>query len=140
VAGNHVRLRYTWTPYGYDPIDLDYQVSIVRTPCHYGGSRPWFRCPRCGCRRAVLYGVASDGRFGCRHCMRLAYASEAESRADRINRRSQKLQSKLGENGEKPKGMRWQTFDRICAQLDTLDQAWGAAALARFGPLIEHYV
>jgi hypothetical protein len=43
--------------------------------------------------------------------MPLAYASEAESRVDRINRRSHKLQSRLGDNGDKPKGMRWRTFD-----------------------------
>jgi hypothetical protein len=61
----------------------------------------------------VLYGVASDGRFGCRHCMQLAYASEAESTADRINRRSHKLEAKL-DDGRKPKWMRWRTFDRIC--------------------------
>jgi hypothetical protein len=67
--------------------------------------------------------------------MRLAYASEAESRVDRINRKSQKLEAKLGDSGEKPKWMRWRTFDRICERLDAADQAWGAEAFARFGPL-----
>ena len=102
VGDGYVRLRYRWTPSGQEPLEFDYQVVVDRMPCHYGGSRPWFVCPRCHSRRAVLYGIASDGRFGCRKCMRLAYASEAESRVVRINRKSHKLESKLGEDGEKP--------------------------------------
>ena len=54
--------------------------------------------------------------------MRLGYASEAESRID--------------QDEEKPKWMRWRTFDRICAQLDATDRAWGLMVLARFGSLI----
>jgi len=68
--------------------------------------------------------------------MRLGYASEAQSRIDRTNRKFHKLQAKLGEDGEKPKWMRWRTFDRICEKLDAADQAWGSIFLARFGSLI----
>jgi hypothetical protein len=68
--------------------------------------------------------------------MRLGYASEADSRIDRINRKFRKLHAKLGEDGEKPKWMRWRTFDRICAQLEAADQAWGTEVLAKFGPLL----
>ena len=56
---------------------------------------------------------------------RLAYASEAESVVDRINRKSRKLDVKLAEDGEKPKWMRWRTFERICEKLDAADQAGG---------------
>ncbi len=52
---------------------VDEPVPLTRTPCTFGGSRPWFRCPSCGRRCAVLYGLA--GRFRCRGCHRLAYAS-----------------------------------------------------------------
>src|ERR1700726_2086714 len=83
-ADDHIRLIYTWTPRGCDPQPFDYPVWIDRTPCRYGGSRPWFRCPRCQWRRAVIYGIASDGRFGCRRCMRLGYASEAEDTIGRL--------------------------------------------------------
>ena len=55
--------------------------------------------------------------------MRLAYACEAESRIDRINRKSHKLEAKLTEDGEKPKWMRWRTYERICARLDDLEGA-----------------
>lgn len=125
----HNRLRLTYVVNG----NLhDYWISLERTPCRYGGSRPWFQCPTCGDRRAVLYGMATVGRFGCRRCMRLAYYSETESRVDRINRRAHRLEAKL-DDGRKPKWMRWRTFRLIWAQLDELDQAWGAEALVRFG-------
>ena len=87
--------------------------------------------------RAVIYGVVSDGKFGCRICMRLGYASEKESPIDRINRKLHKLQAKVGEHGGKPKWMRWRTFDRICAELDKADRAWGLLVTARFGCLID---
>ena len=47
--------------------DQNYPVWLDWTPCHFGGERPWFRCPAMGCGRrvAILYG----GRiFACRHC------------------------------------------------------------------------
>lgn len=130
-----LRLLYQWTPWDGDPVSMDYHVWIERTECYFGGHRSWFRCPRCSLRCAVLYGVASDGKFGCRSCMRLGYSSEAESVVDRINRKSHKLEAKLGEDGEKPKWMRWRTFDRICQQLEAADQAWGAQVLTRLAPL-----
>lgn len=68
--------------------------------------------------------------------MRLGYASEAESRFDRVNRKFHKLQAKLGQNGEKPKWMRWRTFDRLCAQLEAADEAWGVELVARLGSLL----
>jgi len=63
--------------------------------------------------------------------MRLGYASEAESR---IDRKFHKLQARLGEDGEKPKWMRWKRFDRICEQLESAGQAWGVEVLTRFAP------
>jgi len=90
----------------------------------------------------VLYGVANDGKFGCRYCMGLGYSSECETRIDRINRKLQKLQGRLLENDSawlKPKWMRWRTFERICAQLDVADEAWGEEAFARFAPVLLRY-
>jgi len=68
--------------------------------------------------------------------MRLAYAGEAESRVDRINRKLHKLEAKLGVEGQKPKWMRWPTYNRICEKLDAADQVWGAVALSRFSGLL----
>lgn len=132
-----VRLIYTWTPHGSEPIKFDYPVWLSRTPCHYGGTRPWFICPRCGDLRAVIYGIARDGRFGCRDCLRLGYASEAEDVIDRCWRAQRKVEAKLTGEGEKPKAMRQRTFDRLMAKWEVLedrkDEAFviGLASLAR---------
>lgn len=66
-----VRLFYTHTADGGEPIRRDYEVSIERTPCTYGGSRPWFRCLNCGRRSRFLYLTAS--LFICRLCARLTH-------------------------------------------------------------------
>ena len=123
AAEDHARLIYTWTPYGHEPRDFDYPVRIVRTACRYGGNRPWFLCPRCGARRAVIYGSASDGYFGCRGCMQLAYASEAENALGRMWRKQRKLAARLGAEDDtdthppRPKGMHQRTYRRLLEQI-----------------------
>lgn len=98
----------------------DYDVSLERTPCHYGGERVWFRCPavRCGRRVAVLYG----GRiFACRKCYSLAYPSQSESRGDRADRRAWALRERCGDHygclldpfPPRPKGMHERTYHRL---------------------------
>ena len=97
---------------------VEYPITLDRTPCHFGGTRTWFRCPspRCGRRVAILY----KGRFfGCRHCLQLAYASQSERREERLDRKSDKIRRQLGWDGDrrrKPRGMRWRTYDRLQAQ------------------------
>jgi hypothetical protein len=49
------------------------RVGLDRTRCKFGGSRPWFVCPGCRIRRAVLFCVG--GVFRCRVCHDLAYRS-----------------------------------------------------------------
>ena len=121
-AEDHVRLIYMWTPAGGDPQRFDYAVRVERTPCRYDGSRPWFHCPRCNSRRAVIYGIASDGRFGCRRCMCLGYAGEAEDTIDRLWRKLRKLEAKLGENYNRPKGMHRRTYHWIFAQMEEVEE------------------
>lgn len=94
----------------HGPADL--YVSIERTACNYGGSRPWFLCPQCGDRRGMLYD-AGEGVFGCRRCMRLSYASDTEDTFDRLERKRRKVEAKLHEGGEKPKWMRLATFEQL---------------------------
>jgi hypothetical protein len=48
--------------------DIRQVITLDWTPCHYGGQRPWFRCPGCQRRMAVLCGC--DRFFLCRHCYR----------------------------------------------------------------------
>jgi len=72
----------------------------------------------CGRHVTKLYGA---GRlFACRHCYRLAYASQQESAHQRGLLKLQKIRMRLGgslsmldEFPDKPKGMHWRTYDRL---------------------------
>jgi hypothetical protein len=95
-------------------------VALTWTPCNFGGERPWFICPEAGCGRrvAVLYG---PGRyFLCRHCYDLRYESQREDKMHRALHRAQDIRRRLGGSAnmmqpfpEKPKGMHWQTYERL---------------------------
>ncbi len=50
----HVRLIYSVTDREGNKTDYDYQVSLVTTPCNFGGVRYWFACPDCWRRVGVL--------------------------------------------------------------------------------------
>ena len=71
----YVRLIYTVTDREGNKTDYDYQISLVTTPCNFGGVRYWFGCTSCGRRVAVLYLVPGDVYFRCRHCNNLSYHS-----------------------------------------------------------------
>jgi hypothetical protein len=102
-------------------------VRIVRVPCRYGGTRPYFICPgivngtACGRRVTKLY---APGRyFLCRHCYRLAYASQSEDLLNRSVRQANKIKQRLGGNGgmdspfpPRPKGMWRRTYERLREQ------------------------
>ena len=120
-----VTLRYRSRSYGEDWTDVEQRVAIAWTPCRFGGERPWFICSvyangtYCGRQVAKLYDA---GRlFACRHCYRLAYASQQESAHRRGLWKAQKIRMRLGGSAsmldkfpEKPKGMHWQTYERLC--------------------------
>ncbi len=93
----------------------DQHVPLTRTACGFGGDRPWFLCPRCGRRVAVLF-LRGSG-FACRHCQQLTYASRCQDAIDRSWRRQRKLEAKLAPDGGKPKHMHWSTFDRLMDQI-----------------------
>jgi len=128
AAAGHVVLSYKARSNGDEWRDMSYPVQIDRTPCNLGGTRAWFICPTQGCGRrvATLYGGAV---FACRHCHRLAYPSENESRHDRTARRADKLRYRLqwpqcilnGSGGGRPKHMHRLTYHRLeqeCRQLE----------------------
>ncbi len=92
-----------------------HEVGIVRTDCHYGGTRPWLLCPPCGKRVAVLY--LRGGRFICRHCARVVYASQSEDVIGRAWRRQGKLEARLGDHWQRPKGMHRATCSKLLAAI-----------------------
>ncbi len=119
-------------------VPIQERIGLERTPCRYGGSRPWFCCPRCRQRRAVLYSVG--GRFRCRGCHDLAYESTREDVGERARRRADKLRRKLGDTEHglwrrvppKPPRMRWAMYQRLVEEILEAERealaAWTAEA------------
>lgn len=58
--------------------------------------------------------------YVCRHCHKLAYQTQREQAHDRAGSRADTIRKRLGweagilnSNGDKPKGMHWDTFERV---------------------------
>lgn len=106
INTDEIELAYT-----HNSVPKNQMVRIDRTPCHFGNTRPWFRCPFCSRRVGKLY-IASDG-FACRKCYRLTYTSTRMDAIDRSWRRVRNLEAKLADDRAKPKGMHWRTYNRL---------------------------
>jgi hypothetical protein len=100
-------------------------LPVDWTDCHYGGSRPWFTCPRreCGRRVAALYWGSG---FACRHCLGLAYESQYERPLERLARRVVKHRAKLvvrdGLPNQKPVRMHASTYLRLLEAIDDAEE------------------
>jgi hypothetical protein len=95
-----------------------------------GGLRWWFVCPHLNRRVRKLYLPPGGQHFWSRRAYRLAYASQRQTVHDRAMRRARKLCLRLGgdpaadQYPDKPKRMRWTTYNRL---MDNLVAADGAA-------------
>ena len=116
-------LSYNYRRNGDEWQSVEEPVPIVRVPCRFGATRPYFICPgivngvTCSRRVAKLYGPGKY--FLCRHCYPLAYASQSESAWDRALRKTNKIRARLGGGPaqpfpERPKGMWRRTYERLC--------------------------
>ena len=99
-------------------------VTLTSTPCHYGGDRPWFRCPgvvnNVLCDRRVSKLYARSHYFLCRHCSKLTYPSQNVTPEHRAITRSQSIRRQLGGSANllvpfpwKPKNMHWTRYWRL---------------------------
>ena len=122
TEADKITLSYKYRSNNNEWKDESYPVWLDSTSCNYGGNRAWFLCPGKGCDRrvAILYGAAV---FACRHCHQLAYPCQRETAPDRALRRSQHIRKQLCGSANmmepfplKPKGMHWQTFERLSHQ------------------------
>lgn len=136
---DRVILDYRSRSIGGEWRPTEYPVYLEWTGLHYGGRRPWFRCPKEGCGRrvAILFGGSI---FACRHCHRLAYECQRETNDDRAMRRADTIRRRLGWRagiahlaGGKPKGMHWRTFERLKAEHDAFAYASWAGLAERLG-------
>ncbi len=117
--------------------DVEQPIHLLHTCCTYGGTRPWWCCPSCSRRVAVLY--CPGELYACRHCYRLAYESQREDAGDRALRRAQRIRKCLGGSANmtmpfpaKPKGMRWRTYDHLREQAEKQTQRSLLAVAYRF--------
>jgi len=122
VSRGYIALDYTTTRGDNEPRAVHDAVPIAWTGCNYGGERAWFVCPDCEIRRNALYLSPGQTRFRCRACHNLAYATQQMDPHDRHLQHIRALQEQLdGGGGEyvpwsvppKPKGMRWETYQRL---------------------------
>ena len=129
---NHgVRLDYT-VGSGSDCRDASQQITVNSTGCNYGGSRPWFACPVCHRRAAVLF--LRGGRFACRKCQRISYQSQSGSALDRICNRFHQLEARV--EAGKPKWQRWATFNRLLDRYEDVGEQFNGSlgnAIRRLG-------
>ena len=114
--------------------DVQEEIQLDWTTCHYGGRRPWFLCPgrSCGRRAAILYGPGKY--FLCRHCYQLTYATCNMDAGDRAREKVQKIRKRLGGSEclmvpfpERPKGMHIDTYHRLFTEAHEADMASSAA-------------
>ena len=117
----------------------DYKVRLATTCPNYGGKRQWFVCPARGIRTAKLY-LAGGDWFACRQAYGMAYRSQNECIEDRMATRAHRLRRKLnGEPGfempfpDKPKGMHWKTYNKLCDEIDYLEDTSMMSMMQRFG-------
>ena len=137
-------LTYRYRVHGGDWESVRQVVTLDWTPCHYGGTRPWFLSPGCHRRATMLCG---EGKwFLCRYCYELPYGSQQETADDRHYRKVRKIRDRLGISHNltepvwpwnKPKGMHWRTcqlaWDHQAVEaggVQLLDQGFRQALLA----------
>ncbi len=123
--------RYTWgkTPLIIEgnKVLLDEEglltktLTLVEIPCHYGGCRHSVFCPVCNKRVKKLY--LFKLLLGCRHCLKLAYPSQNQTKHMRLYLKRKEVGKKIN-NDEwcKPKWMRWKTFERLRKEYLDLDE------------------
>jgi hypothetical protein len=92
-------------------VDETHLLEVTRTTCHFGGSRPWFRCPACSERAAVLFRLQHG--LVCRKCGAVAYRSQSLDVTDRSWKTQRALERKLAPDGSRPARMHRATYLRI---------------------------
>lgn len=110
-----------------------YQVRLETSPQPFGGVRWWFVCPQSERRCTKLFLPRGGHRFWSRKAYDLGYACQREDRQYQAQRQAIKTYKALGGDAEgnwrggapeKPKWMRWHTYDRLAARLDHYNDAF----------------
>lgn len=87
-----------------------FRIQLEKTACHFGGYRPWFTCPKCGCRCLVL--ISCGGIYVCRGCLRTPYRSQRMSAHDRAVERCNRAEQRLRQ-AQAQRGVHRRTISRL---------------------------
>lgn len=134
-----LRVFYTSTIAG-ETTRSDYTIDMLATAQPLGGRRWWLICPLTGARCAKLYMPSGSTKFAARTAYRrLAYRSQRAAPFDRACERAWDLRHKLGDRHgalgdsiEKPRWMRWRTFETKLARVRQAEAQADALLLRRF--------
>lgn len=131
--------RFGWNPWGLENVAIGHvsvledhillsstmgraamRIGLDRTPCFFGGSRLWFRCPAIGCGRRVAKLYLKTGSIVCRHCGNLGYSSQSLTQRDKALAQAAKIRRLLGGSPaiafpfpDRPLGMHRRTYRRL---------------------------
>jgi hypothetical protein len=102
-------------------------IPLIWSQCHFGGLRPWFRCPLCKGRAGRLY---NTGPFcACRRCCNLRYASQRRGEKSRRYLKALRIRLRLGGVAslaepfpERPRRMHHKTYAGLKSYADWLER------------------
>jgi len=101
-------------------------VTLTESDCNLGGTRPWWLCPSCDRRCALIY-IDIDKALRCRECLRAVYLVSTLGRSDRRQDRVEKTRARLhfdaSGHAVKPEGMHLKTWLRRWQEHDAARQA-----------------
>lgn len=96
-------------------------IDLSHAACGFGGTRVMMLCPGCRQRCSVMF--FGNRTFRCRHCHRLSYESQSESRLGRLAIKRQKILRHLGPHGSRRKGMHLDTYRQQFEKLQEVEMA-----------------
>ena len=155
----HIQLEYTVGDEYTDSVDEEsHSAALEYSDCHFGGVRPWFRCPgvvdgvECGRRVRKLH-LPRGGRYWlCRECYDLGYRSSRKSanaldtaelryrrafaKADAENRRPHPNNAPF--QPTRPKGMHHDTFADLVDAVEDARDEWEKELNKEMRELLEH--
>lgn len=112
------------------------RIPLVASPCRFGGTRLYFRCPTITCGKRVTKLYRKDRSFRCRQCHGLRYRTQYMRPIDRLIARRDKLASRLDvapfESPLRPRGMWNSTFQRMIGRIEAVERELDWQIAVRF--------
>lgn len=96
-------------------------IDLSHAACGFGGTRVLMQCP--GCRQSCSGMFFANITFRCRHCHRLSYESQSESRLQRLAIKRQRILRQLGPHGRRRKGMHLDNYRQQFEKLLAIEMA-----------------